>query len=162
MLVGNVTVDRERLAAVVGVVEAVKTCAGGVVGIVVCSGTVVAVLALAVVTGDSLASGAVVVVTEDDREPDALDPEDDEPDEAELDPDDDEANEVAVETVRLPSSVIFSGGVSSRGLALAMNRLKIWAGRDPPLTRATPRMLYSSFDCPSGYPIQTAVVRWRV
>src|SRR5579885_1801798 len=111
----------------------------GVVG--VSAGTVVTV-ALTVVSVVSWAAGWVVAVAPDEREPDP-EPDPDEPDPE--DPDDeagvDVATEATGETALPPSGGTVPFGVSSGALALDMYRLKIWAGRDPPLTLVTPWML---------------------
>ena len=63
---------------------------------------------------------------------------------------DDEAIDATGATDFPDRSGAFSGGVSSGRLALDMNRLKIWAGSDPPLTLATPWTFSSGLDWPSG------------
>jgi hypothetical protein len=124
-----------RRGTVVGVVGVAKTPAGSVGDGV--SGTVGEGLGRTVVAVES-SLGVVVVVAvaavgaplEVDPDPDVA-PED-EPDDATVD----------AGARALPARLgTVPGGVSSGGLALLMNRLKICAGREPPLTFATPWML---------------------
>jgi hypothetical protein len=126
--VGQVTVTRGR-GVVVAVVTGEVTTGAGVVGTVPCSGTVVAERGATVVAGESLSAdvGAVVVVAAEDAP--ELEPEEDEPD---------EATEDTGARLLPERSGGRSGGVSSGGLALAMYRLKIEAGNDPPFTFLTP------------------------
>ena len=110
----------------------------GVVGGEMALGAVEAVVERRVVTGDSSSSssssGSMVVV---DRDPDD-EPEEEEPEPDDDEPEPDEATEGTGASDFPDRSGILSGGVGSGGLALVMNRLKMSAGRDPPLTLATP------------------------
>lgn len=149
-MVGLVKLIVGRVRAVVGgddVGGGTKTGAWAAFGVVV-AGTVAAGSGATVVAGASSSSSAGTVVAEDDPAPvDDPDPEEEDPDD-ELVPDD--STVATGPTVRPVRFGTRSGGVSSAGLALDMNRLKIWAGRDPPLTLDTPWMLWSGFDWPSG------------
>jgi hypothetical protein len=140
-MVGIVKVVRGLGVVVAGAVGVVAT-GSGVVG-TVADGTVAAVDGRAVVGGASSAAGAVVDV--------APLPLDDDPPEDELPDEPFELSTDATGAGVLPErSGILSGGVASAGLALVMKRLKICAGREPPLTRRTPWMLRSLLDWPSA------------
>ena len=132
----KIVVVERRLdgAAVVGVTNRFSgTVGGGVPGVVV-SG-----VDRTVVGGESVAAGTVVVVA---VAPEDVDPElDPEPEEDVPDPEPvlelelpDESIVAGVARALPDRSGTVGGGVSSGGLALLMNRLKIWAGRVPPLT----------------------------
>ena len=129
-MVGTVKVVLGRGVVVAVVVGGVIT--GSVAGGTVAGGTV-AVDWRTVVGGAS--SSATVVLVEADEDPPEEDP--DEP-EDELPEERTEATGAGVFPDR---SGTLSGGVASAGLALVMNRLKIWAGSEPPLTRRSPWML---------------------
>jgi len=142
--------SRVRSGAVVAGDVGGVTEGTGVVGTVT-AGRVEGVVGRTVVAGDSSStSGTVVVVAEDDPEPDEPEPDEPEPDELEPEPDDDpkpeperepepdEGTDDAWAGVFPDRSGTLSGGVGSAGLALVMNRLKMSAGSEPPLTLATP------------------------
>ena len=162
-MVGTVNVDRGRGVVTSGDVGG-GIAGAGVVGGATGAGMVAAGPDLTVVGGDSSSSsGSVVVVAVEDA-PDRVeepDPEDEDPD-PEVDPEPDEATDGTGDSDFPERSGILSGGVASGGLALAMYRLNICAGREPPLTRLTPCTSWSGFAGPSGWPIHTAVVSWRV
>lgn len=137
-MVGTVKVVLGRGVVVGGAVGVVMTGSGG--GGTVAGGTVAE--DWRTVVGGASSAGAVVLVEADDEpseEPD--EPADGVPEDSTV------ATGAGVFPVR---SGTLSGGVASGGLALAMKRLKIWAGREPPLTRRSPWMLYSGLDWPSG------------
>lgn len=134
-MVGTVKVVLGRGVVVAGAVGVVMTGSGA--GGTVVGGTVA--VDWRTVVGGASSAGAVVLVEADD------DPSEDEPDELE-DGVSDDSTDATGAGVFPDRSGTLSGGVSSAGLALAMKRLKIWAGSDPPLTRRSPWMLYSGLD----------------
>jgi hypothetical protein len=128
-MVGMVMVDRGRTAVVAGAVGGVKAGAGVVVAGI--SGMVATGSDRAAVVGGASSTGSVVVVAEDDPPPD-------EPEDPDDEPEFDDSTEDTGAGVLPDRSGTLSGGVASGGLATVMNRLKICAGSEPPLTLTTP------------------------